>query len=74
MRASDLYTSGAHIRDAFDDLHTAWLETAELWNDGVSRNFCETHLEPGGPVVKLSLDAMSRMSQMVDQMYRECED
>ena len=73
MRQTDLYTSAAHIRDAFDDLQKAWVEASENWNDGVSRSFCENHLEPLGPVVKLALDSMSRMSAMVDHMHRECE-
>jgi hypothetical protein len=74
MRSADLHTSAAHIRDAFEDLQAAWLDATELWNDGVSRGFCENHLEPIGPVVKLALDSMGRMSQLVGQMHRDCED
>jgi hypothetical protein len=73
MRPSDLYTSAAHIRDAFEDLQTAWQDAAGAWNDGVSRRFCETHLEPLGPIVKQALEAMSRMSHLVNEMHRQCE-
>jgi hypothetical protein len=73
MRQTDLYTSAAHIRDAFDDLQKAWTEASENWNDGVSRSFCENNLEPLGPVVKLALDSIARMSQLVDHMHRDCE-
>jgi hypothetical protein len=73
MRSSDLYSSAAHIRDAFDELQKAWLEASEQWNDGVSRGFCQNHLEPLGPIVKLSLDSISRMSHLVDQMHRDCD-
>ena len=73
MNSTNLYTSAAHIRDAFDELHTAWLDAAERWNDGVSRSFCEHHLEPMGPVVKLALDSIARMSTLVDQMHRDCD-
>ena len=73
MNPSDLYTSATQIRDAFDDLQKAWQDAAEVWNDGVSRAFCENHLEPLGPVVKLALDSMSRMSQLVRDMQRDCE-
>jgi hypothetical protein len=72
MRPSDLSTSAAHIRDAFDQLQIAWQEASEHWNDEVSRKFCENHLEPLGPVVKLSLDAISRMTQVVSGMHRDC--
>jgi hypothetical protein len=73
MRPSDLYTCSAHIRDAFDDLQKAWLEASENWNDGVSRSFCENHLEPLGPVVKLALDSIARMSALVEHMHRDCD-
>jgi hypothetical protein len=73
MRSSDLYTSAAHIRDAFEDLQTAWLDASANWNDGVSRSFCENHLEPLGPVVKLALDSIARMSALVDHMHRDCD-
>ncbi|MCC6492260.1 MAG: hypothetical protein IT424_04495 [Pirellulales bacterium] len=74
MRPADLYTSAAHIRDALDDLQTAWQEASAHWNDQVSRSFCENYLEPLGPIVKLALDSMARMSQLVDHMHRDCED
>lgn len=73
MRFCDLHTDASHIRDALDDLQLAWQQTTADWNDNVSRGFCKQHLEPLGPVVKQSLDAVSRMTQLVDQMYRECE-
>jgi hypothetical protein len=73
MRPADLYSSAAHIRDAFDELQKAWLDAAEHWNDGVSRSFCENHLEPLAPILKLALDSIGRMSQMVDNMHRDCD-
>jgi len=74
MRSADLHTSAAHIHDAIDDLQTAWLDATDLWNDGVSRTFFENHLEPIGPIVKLALDSMGRLAQLVDQMHRDCEE
>ena len=73
MRLADLHTNAAYIRDAFDDLQTAWMEVSEQWNDGVSLAFCQNHLEPLGPTVKLALDSMQRMGVMVAQMHNECE-
>lgn len=73
MTGTNLYTSAAHIRDAFDELQGAWLDASQSWNDGVSRRFCETYLEPIGPVVKLALDSISRASGMVDSMHRDCD-
>jgi hypothetical protein len=73
MRPFDLSTSAAHIRDAFDKLLIAWEEANAEWHDEVSRKFCELHLEPLGPELKLSVDAIGRMSQVVGGMHRDCE-
>ncbi|HEX6960587.1 MAG TPA: hypothetical protein VF175_01875 [Lacipirellula sp.] len=73
MRPADMYSSAAHVRDAFDELQKAWQEASENWNDGVSRSFCKNHLEPLGPVLKLALDSVGRMSHMVDHMHRDCD-
>jgi hypothetical protein len=73
MRPSDLSTSAAQIRDALDDLLMAWEETSAHWNDGVSRHFCETHLEPLGPALKQSLDVMGRIAQTVGGMHNDLE-
>jgi hypothetical protein len=73
MRSADLYTSAAQIRDAFDDLQAAWIAASDQWNDGVSRAFCENHLDPLGPTVKLALDSITRMGVLVSRMHNECE-
>ncbi len=73
MASSNMHTSAAQIRDAMHELQIAWLDAAQHWNDGVSRRFCESHLEPLGPIVKLSLDSISRAAQMIDQMHRDCD-
>ncbi|MCG8450985.1 MAG: hypothetical protein MI725_15565 [Pirellulales bacterium] len=73
MRPWDLETSAAHLRDAMDDLQIAWQETSDSWQDEVSQKFCENHLEPLGPTLKLTHDAVGRMQQLLNQMQRECE-
>ena len=73
MRHWDLYTNAARLRKATEELQIAWHETAELWNDDVSRAFCERYLEPLAPTTKLSLDAIGRMRQLLKQIETECE-
>jgi len=73
MRSADLHTSAAQIRDAFDDLQAAWIAASEEWNDGVSRAFCQNHLDPLGPTVKLALDSITRMGVLAARMHAECE-
>ena len=74
MRQTDLHTDAARLRDALKDLQIAWNDVSEHWNDRVSDKFCEEHLEPLGPVFKQSLDAVSRMSQLTDQIRRDCDE
>ncbi len=73
MRQWDLDTSAAHLRDAMDELQIAWQQTGDYWQDSVSQNYCEKHLEPIGPAVKKSLEAVGQMQQLLSQVYRECE-
>ncbi len=56
-----------------EDLQRAWLEVSESWQDGVSQQFCEQHLEPLIPVTKRTLDAISRMQALTKKMQRELE-
>lgn len=74
MKTWDLHTGAARIRKATEDLQIAWAETSELWSDDVSRTFCERHLEPIGPATKISLDAVSRMQQLMNQIHQDCDE
>ncbi len=73
MRPWDLDTSAARLRKATENLQIAWEETNEQWQDEVSHSFCEKHLEPIGPAMKLSIDAVGRMQQLLNQIQNECE-
>lgn len=73
MRPWDLDTSSAQIRRAMEDLQRAWQEVSQSWNDSVSQQFCEQHLEPLIPVTKRTLDATARMQNLTNKMQRECE-
>ena len=73
MRRSDLSTGAGRIRYALEHLETVWNESSTEWNDVVSRNFQEYHLEPMLPQIKLALDAISRMSLLINEVERDCE-
>ncbi|MEM9351931.1 MAG: hypothetical protein AAGA92_02870 [Planctomycetota bacterium] len=73
MRLWDLETSSAQLRDAMEELQLAWEETSEHWDDSVSDRFREEHLEPIAPAMKLALDAVACMNNLLNQVYRECE-
>ena len=73
MRKCDLATGAGRIRHALENLETVWSESSDEWNDAVSRRFREQHLDPMVPRVKLALDAISRMSLLMDEVERDCE-
>jgi hypothetical protein len=73
MRKCDLLTGAARIRHAFENLETVWSESSLQWNDAVSRRFREHHLDTMVPQVKLALDAIARMTLLMDEVQRDCE-
>jgi len=73
MANFDLFTGAAHLRDATEELQLAWQHVTEHWDDSVSQNFCQQHLEPIGPSMKMSLDSIGQIGQFIQQMQRECE-
>jgi len=74
MRPWDLDTSAAQLRKAMEDLQAAWQTADENWQDSVSQKFSETHLQPIGPALKQTLEAVGQMQQLVGQMQRELND
>ena len=73
MRKCDLATGAARIRHAMEKLDVVWNEASDEWHDAVSRRFREHHLDPMIPKVKLALDAIARMSLLMDEVERDCE-
>ena len=73
MRKCDLASGAARIRHAMEKLDIVWNEVSDEWNDAVSRRFREHHLDPLVPKVKLALDAIARMSLLMDEVERDCE-
>ena len=73
MRNPDLHTGAAQIRKGLDLLQETWEEAADQWNDVVSARFREQHLEPRVPEIKLSLDAISRMQLLLNEVQRDLE-
>ena len=74
MRHWDLDTSSAQLRDALQDLERAWQLVSEAWNDSVSRQFREQHLDPLIPATKMALDATARLRELLQRAQTECEE
>ena len=71
MRPLDLDTSASQLRHSMEDLQRAWNVVSESWDDTVSRQFSEQYLDPLIPAGKMTLDAASRMRELLNRMENE---
>lgn len=69
------FTAGmSKLHDAKKQLEHVWGETAEHWDDATRRNFEENHLRPLLQQLGEALEATNRLSRVLLQAGRECED
>jgi hypothetical protein len=59
---------------AMDKLEEAWEATRPEWNDVVSRAMEEEQLRPLLEQLRMTLDAVTRASNVLTTACRECED
>ncbi len=74
MALTDLSTPAARIHSALENLQVAWATVSEHWNDANSRSFEEEHLYPLAMTVKIALDAVGRMDEIVHHAEKACVD
>ena len=74
MKLVDLYTGAARLSDALVQLETAWARVRVSWNDEARRHFEEEHLAPITPTIRLTLDAVNRLAEVLSRAERECLD
>mgnify|MGYP002854314716 CR=1 FL=1 len=74
MRVVDLHTGAARLSDALDQLQQAWDQVTVTWNDEARRHFEAEHLAPITPTIRLTLDAVTRLAEVVARAERECLD
>jgi len=73
VKKVDLITPASRIRHALETLESQWRQSADQWDDAVSRQFAERELEPMVPKLKIALDAISRMHHLLTEAQRDCE-
>jgi hypothetical protein len=74
MKKCDLTTPASRIRFAFENLESVWQKSADQWDDMVSQRFAERQLEPMIPKVKIALEAIGRMQQVMTEVQRDCQE
>ncbi len=72
MRVADFATAAAKVRDATKTLRLRWEETKQSWQDAVARDFEEKYLVPLEPEILITMERLSRLSQVVTAAGQEC--
>jgi len=71
---ADLNTPAGKVHSSLEHLQESWARVQETWHDASNRAFEENHLLPLALTVKLSLDAVNRMSEILRDAERACAD
>jgi hypothetical protein len=73
MKGWDLTAGAAKLELAVQSLQATTDLLEESWNDEAFQRFRDTHLTPMEPKVKLVLDAVRRLSELLANAQRDCE-
>lgn len=68
-----VYEARAQLGKAMKELMARWGETRGSWEDAVSRAFEKKYLETLEADLKTALAGLDHMSQMLQQVQRDCE-
>lgn len=74
MRISDLNTGTMRLTKAAKALRERWEQTRPNWSDGNAVDFERDVLIPLAPQITLTLAAIHRMAQLLEQAERDCWD
>ena len=74
MRLWDLTAGAAKLELALKTLQTKTAEIGEAWSDEAYDRFLETYLEPIEPRMKTMIDAIHRLSEVLNTAERQCRD
>jgi hypothetical protein len=74
MKYGGLTDGAGQLKMAMDKLEESWIAAKENWADIVSRTMEEEQLQPLLDQCRLTLDAITRTSNVLTSACRECED
>ena len=73
MKACDLSTPTARLRQAMKDLQIARSRIAGQWSDETHRKFEEEFLEPLEPCMRRTIAAIGELAEVMAKAQRDCE-
>ncbi len=74
MKYGGLTDGAGQLKMAADKLEEAWERSREDWNDVISRTMDEEKIQPLLEQLRMTLDAITRASNVLTTACRECED
>ena len=60
------------LQMTYKELCISWEKTSEVWSDATAQSFGERYIESLRPSVKSACDGMDQMSQIIQQIRRDC--
>lgn len=73
MRLVDLRTPAANLTEAYEQLELAWGNLKDVWSDSAMQAFEDNYMSQIRPRVRMTLDAVGRLSAVLDEAQRQCE-
>jgi uncharacterized protein YukE len=74
VRLWDLTAGAAKLELALKTLQTKTADIGEAWTDEAYARFLETYLEPIAPRMKTMIDAIHRLSDVLNAAEQQCRD
>ena len=74
MKMVDLHTGAAQLTDALVQLEAAWGQVRLSRNDPARHHFEAEHIEPIPPTIRMTLDAINHLAEVLGRAERECID
>lgn len=74
MAHFDIFSGIGRFQRATAKLREKWTEAQSQWNDQTSRDFEKTYLQPLPGRIALTVAAIQKMADVLQQAVRELED
>lgn len=66
-------TARNRVKQAAKDLAVHWETASQSWDDTMSRRFFDSHLAPLDPMIRSTVAAMEKMSDLLMKARNDCQ-